>query len=48
MREVITAWLILATVFLVGLALVLFLNWALAGYELGGFCNLSDGSCYPK
>ncbi len=47
MKDTLTAILIWATVLCIGLALVLFLNWALDGYESTGWCNLSDGSCYP-
>ncbi len=47
MKDAVTAILIWAVVLGIGLALVLFLNWALTGYESPGFCNLSDGSCYP-
>ncbi len=48
MKDTVTAILIWAIVFAVGLAIVLFLNWGLEGYTGPGFCNLSDGSCYPR
>ena len=47
MKDAVTAILIWAIVLGIGLALVLFLNWGLDGYESAGHCNLSDGSCYP-
>ncbi len=48
MKDIAIALLVWGTVFLVGLAIVLFLNWGLEGYTGPGFCSLTDGSCYPK
>ncbi len=48
MKDAATAILIWATVFLIGLAIVLFLDWGLSGLEnYYPTCNLTDGSCYP-
>ncbi len=47
MKDTVTAILIWIVVLGLMLVLVLFLNWALEGYESAGHCNMSDGSCYP-
>lgn len=47
MKDAVTAILIWAIVLGVLLGLVVGLDAALEGYESPGWCNLSDGSCYP-
>lgn len=47
MKDIVISILIVAVVFCLLLGLVVGLDAALEGYEGSGFCNLSDGSCYP-
>ena len=48
MRDIVVGVLIVAVVMVLLLGLVLGLDAALEGYESGGWCNMTDGSCYPK
>jgi hypothetical protein len=47
MKDIMVHLLIWGAVFLFLLLLYLACDAALEGYESGGWCNLSDGSCYP-
>lgn len=47
MKDMVIGVLIVAAVLALLLGLVVALDAALEGYESPGWCNLSDGSCYP-
>ena len=47
MKDMVVGILIVAIVFALLLGIVVGLDAALEGYESPGWCNLSDGSCYP-
>ncbi|KKL96771.1 hypothetical protein LCGC14_1841190 [marine sediment metagenome] len=48
MKDQLIGVLIVAIVIAVLLGLMLAVDAALEGYVSPGWCNLSDGSCYPK
>jgi hypothetical protein len=47
MKDQIVGTLIVIAVMLALLGLFMLVSWGLEGYASPGFCNMSDGSCYP-
>ena len=48
MKDQVIGILIVAAVMLILLGLFMAVSWGLEGYTGPGFCNMSDGSCYPN